>query len=154
MWLDINMILLKESWEAYSFFQNCEHNCKISDALVFFNFFCRIDWYCFWNISKSNVPLCLKLHTEVSSSVIFTTPHVWAEFVTPIGTYESFPRVTYFKTVQLSKLVQTSMCHCFTFGFWNFYHRNYGLCPIFEILWNFIWTFIAWDITNIPRCPF
>ena len=140
------MHLLKVSWAVYSFSQNCDQNCKISDALVFFNFFCKISLYCFCNISKSTAPMCLKLHTEVSSSILFPTPHVWEELVSPFGTYESFPKVTYFRTVHHSELVQTATCHCFTLRVWNFYHRNYSPCPIWNILQNFIWTFIAQDI--------
>ena len=146
------MFLLKESWEAYSFSQNCDQNCKISDTLVFFNFFCRISWYCFCNISDIIAPLCLKIFTKVSVFVLFPTLQVWAELVSPIGTYDSFPNVTYFRTFQHSELVRTTMCHCFTLGVWKFYQKNYSSFPIWNILQNLIWTFVAWDIEIIHRC--
>ena len=147
------MRLLKASWVAYSFSQNCDKNCKISYALVFFNFLCRIAWYCFCGISVSTTTLCLKLCIEVASSVLFPKPQVWVELVSPIGTYESFPKMTYFRTVQHRELLQIATCHSFTFGVWNFYHINYSPCPIWNILWNFIWTFIARDIANVPKLP-
>ena len=143
------MHLLKASWAVYSFSQNCDQNWKISDALVFFSFFCRNVWYFFCGIYENNAPLCLKLCTEVASHVLFPTPQVRAELVSPIGT--RFPKVTYFRTVQKSKLVRTSTCHWFTFGVWTFYYRKYSSCPFWNILRNFIWTFIARDISILPR---
>ena len=109
------MCLLKASWAAYSFSQNCDQNCKIFDALVLFNFFYRIACYFSCGISESTAPLCLKLCTEVACFVFFPTPQVRAELVSPIGTYANFPKVMYFKTVQHNELVRTATCHCFTF---------------------------------------
>ena len=55
IWLDRNMCLLKASWATYSFSQNYDQNCKISDALVFFNFFYII----FWSVALKLMPLCV-----------------------------------------------------------------------------------------------
>ena len=146
------MCLLKESWAAYSFSQNCDRRQNIWCPSFRVNFFYINAWYCFCEISEINEPLCMKIHIEVSHSVFFATPQVIEELVSPIGTYVSFPKVTYFRTVQHSELVQTTTCHCFIFGVWTFYHRKYSLCPIWNILWNFIWTLIAQDIAIIIRC--
>ena len=94
----------------------------------FLQFLLQNVWYCFCYIYEITTPLCPKFSTEVSSSVIYPTPQFWVELVSASGTYAKFPKVTYFRTVQDSELVQTSTCHCFTFGVWNFYHRKYILC--------------------------
>ena len=81
----------------------------------FSNFFCRNSCHCFYDISEITAPLCLKLRTNVASPVPVPTPHVSSELVSPIGTYDRFPKVTCFKTVQHSEVVRNAMCHCFIF---------------------------------------
>ena len=71
----------------------------------------------------------------------------------PSGTYAYFPKVTILGTIQDSEIVWNSTCHYFTFWVWKVYHINYNLFPTYNILRNFVWTFLAQDIENLPRSP-
>ena len=95
----------------------------------------------------------LKLLTEISWDFLFPNPQFRAEMDSPSGTYADFPKVTFLGTVQHSELVQTAMSHCFTLCIWKTYHWNYVPCPIYKILWNLVWTFLARYIANLPRSP-
>ena len=81
-------------------------------------------------------------------------PHSFrAEMDSPSGTYSDFPKVNVLDTVQHNELVRIATCHYFTFWVWKVYYKNYSPWPTYNILINFIWTFLAWDIKNLPRSP-
>ena len=90
----------------------------------FSNFFCRNVCYCFCDIYEITTPICIKFCTEVTSHVPNPTPQVSLEWVSPIGIYDPFPKVTCYNTVQNSEVVQPTTCHCFIFWFWNSDHKN------------------------------
>ena len=96
----------------YSFSENSGGKLPEQEALIF-NFFNRNSYYCFCDISEITTPLCLKFCTEVTSHVPYPTPQVSIEWVSPFGTYEPFPKVTCYKTVQNSEVVRYSTCHGF-----------------------------------------
>ena len=100
----------------YSFSENSGGMLLETKSLVYQfllqKFLIMFLWY-----SGSTHPLCLKFHIEVALSVYVPKPQVSSELVSPIRTYDRFPKVPHFKTVQNNKVVQTSTCHCFIFKF-------------------------------------
>ena len=136
----------------YSFSENSGGSSQ-NGKPYFSNFFCKNAYYYFCDISEITAPLCLKFRTEVTSHVLDPTLYVSLEWVSPIGIYDHFPKVTYYRTVQNSEVVRHATCHWFIFRFGNSDHRKYSPCSFWNIFRNSIWTSVAHATAILPRCP-
>ena len=65
-------------------------------------------------IVETKYPQVFSIWTS-ASHVPVPKPHVSLELVSPIGTYDHFPKVTCYRIFQNSEVVWTATCHCFIF---------------------------------------
>ena len=146
------MGLFKASCPLYSFYENSGGKLSEHEALVFQ--FLLHKWL-----------ILLVLHLQRFGSlryenshydtliVLFPNPQFRVEMDSPSATYAEFTKVTVLGTVQHNKLVRTATCHYLTFWVWKVYYKNYSAWNTWNISINFIWTFPARDIKNLPRSP-